>query len=94
MQAVKTMFLGLIIMLVGFGFFVVLTNTNPGNYATIGSANILVDTFMPHYSGGSMFGYLDQVIAVIRLEEGIALAIIGAGFLVSIVGYLRKDKRA
>ncbi len=89
MQAIKTMLLGLIIMLVGFGFFVILINTNLGSYAGFGPVNVLVDTFLPQNSGSSAFGYLDQVASVIRLEEGIALAVIGAGFLVSIAGYVR-----
>src|SRR5947209_9443614 len=90
MRSVKMMFLGLLIILVGFGFFVILSNINLGIYATLGPVNILVDPFV-HQGGGGAFDYLAQVASIIRTEEEIALAIIGAGLLVAIVGCFQKS---
>ena len=89
MQSVKMMFLGLLIMMVGFGFFVVLSSINLGSYLPFGSVNILVDPFV-HQSGGSPFAYLAQVTAIIHTEEEIALAIIGAGLILALVGFFQK----
>ena len=90
MQSTKTMLLGLLVMLVGFGFFVVLININLGSYVAFGPVNVLVDPFVSQSSSGSIFDNAARVASVIRVEEVIALAFIAGGMLISLAGYFRR----